>query len=62
MALLKTEGHCFQLIRINPSGGEALQDTLKPDGTRCFQLIRINPSGGGCKLWYTHRKIVMVSN
>ena len=35
----------FQLIRINPSGGE-VAEYFRGYGRNGFQLIRINPSGG----------------
>ena len=37
----------FQLVRINPSGGESLGEFLGVYDTTPFQLVRINPSGGG---------------
>ena len=41
----RTRSDCFQLVRINPSGGarERLESLFKYQG---FQLVRINPSGG----------------
>ena len=42
-----THSRCFQLIRINPSGGEGLSpQNAYAKIQECFQLIRINPSGG----------------
>ena len=35
----------FQLVRINPSGGEG-QKKPALEGQESFQLVRINPSGG----------------
>ena len=38
---------CFQLVRINPSGGEIMLANLYlTRSVPCFQLVRINPSGG----------------
>ena len=46
MAIFLPKQNCFQLVRINPSGGVKnwwLTVALHP---QCFQLVRINPSGG----------------
>ena len=41
-------GEAFQLVRINPSGGEGHGCSTGCAGCgNPFQLVRINPSGGG---------------
>ena len=45
---------CFQLVRINPSGGDLTLASKMDSSHFCFQLVRINPSGG--KIFITHIK------
>ena len=43
--IIKLQAECFQLNRINPSGGVNGSHSIRNRPTR-FQLNRINPSGG----------------